>query len=106
RQILATIHASHCARIEGRPTPWADIARLYEALMAVRPSAATAVNRAVAVGEARGAAAGLAALAGVEGVAGWVPYQAARAQLCGLAGRDGEAAVALRMALKLGPAPA
>lgn len=106
RQILAAIHASHCARIEGRPTPWADIARLYDALMVVRPTAATAVNRAVAIGEARGAAAGLAALADVEGMAGWLPYQAARAHLCALARRYGEAAEALGMALRLGPAPA
>jgi len=106
RQILATIHASHCARIEGRPTPWSDIAALYDVLMTLRPHAATAVNRAVAVGEAQGAAAGLAALAQVEGVEGWLPYQAARAALSAKAGRTGEARAAYRAALSLRPAPA
>lgn len=106
RQILAAIHASHCARVEGRPRPWADIAALYEVLAQVRPSAATAVNRAVAIGEAAGAEAGLAALAGVTGMEGWLPYQAARAHLCAAAGRTPEAAEAFNAALRLQPAPA
>jgi RNA polymerase sigma-70 factor (ECF subfamily) len=106
RQILAAIHASHCARVEGRATPWPDIAAFYEVLAAVRPSAATAVNRAVAIGEARGAEAGLAALAEVTDVDGWLPFQAARAHLSARAGRRPEAAEAYRAALKLGPAPA
>lgn len=106
RQLLAAIHAGHCARIEGRPTPWADIAALYEALATVRPSAATSVNRAVAIGEARGAETGLAALDAVTGMEAWLPYQAARAHLCARAGRRPEAAQAYRAALALGPAPA
>ncbi|MFD1784083.1 DUF6596 domain-containing protein [Phenylobacterium terrae] len=106
RQLLAAVHASHCARIEGRPTPWPDIAALYEILMLVRPHAATAVNRAVAIGEARGAEEGLAALAAITGVEGWLPYQAARAGLCVKAGRRAEAACALKSALALSPAPA
>ena len=103
RQILAAIHASHCARLEGRPTPWADIAALYEVLAQVRPSPVTAVNRAVAIGEAQGAAAGLAALLEVEG---WLPYHAALAHLADRAGRHEDAANALRAALALSPAPA
>ena len=75
RQLPAAIHACHCRR----PTPWADIAALYDVLIAVRPHAATAVNRAVAIGEAQGPEAGLAALAQVSGVEDWLPYQAARA---------------------------
>ena len=74
--------------------------------MTLRPHAATAVNRAVAVGEAQGAAAGLAALAQVEGVEGWLPYQAARAALSAKAGRTGDARAAYRAALSLRPAPA
>ncbi|WP_309090567.1 DUF6596 domain-containing protein [Phenylobacterium sp.] len=104
RQMLAAIHAAHCARIEGRPTPWADIAALYEVLAQVRPTPATAVNRAVAVGEARGAAVGLEALAQVTGMEAWLPYQAARAHLCARAGRPSDAAQAYQAALELGPA--
>jgi len=106
RQILAAIHATHCARAEMGVTAWPDIAALYDVLAAVRPHAATAVNRAVAVGEARGAEAGLAALAEVAGVEGWLPYQAALAGLAAKAGRRPEAKAAYRAALALKPAPA
>jgi RNA polymerase sigma-70 factor (ECF subfamily) len=106
RQILAAIHGAHCARIEGHATPWGEIAALYDILLALRPNAATAVNRAVAIGEARGPEAGLAALAQIEGMDGWLPFQAARAGLCARVGRSAEAAAALQAALALGPAPA
>ena len=106
RQMLAAIHAAHCSRLETGWTPWADIAALYDVLAAIRPHAATAVNRAVAIGEARGAGAGLAALAEVQGMEGWLPYQAALAGLSRMAGDAGAAAIATRAALALGPAPA
>jgi RNA polymerase sigma-70 factor (ECF subfamily) len=102
RQILAAIHASHCRR----PTPWADIAALYDILAELRPHASTAVNRAVAIGEAHGAEAGLAALAEVPDVEAWLPYQAAKAGLSLKAGRLADAQAALTAALGLGPAPA
>jgi RNA polymerase sigma-70 factor (ECF subfamily) len=102
RQILATIHAAHCQR----PTPWADIAALYEVLAALRPHAATAVNRAVALGEAHGADVGLAALAEVADMHDWLPYQAALAGLSAKAGRWDAARAAYTAALALGPAPA
>jgi RNA polymerase sigma-70 factor (ECF subfamily) len=106
RQVMATIHAAHLSRAEGRATPWADIAALYDVLLEMRPGVVTAVNRAVAVGEAFGADAGLAALAEAEAPEDWLPYQAARAGLCAKASRTAEAAEALKAALKLGPAPA
>lgn len=107
RQILAAIHATHCARAQtGGATDWSAIAALYDVLVQVRPHAATAVNRAVAIGEARGAEAGLAELARIEGVADWLPYQAALAGLNARAGRREDARAAYRAALALGPAPA
>jgi RNA polymerase sigma-70 factor (ECF subfamily) len=106
RQILAAIHATHCARAETGMTDWDAIAALYDALARVRPHAATAVNRAVAVGEARGAEAGLAELARIEGVASWLPYQAALAALSAKAGRRADACAAYDAALALQPAPA
>ena len=106
RQILAAIHAAHCSRAQTGVTPWGDIAALYDVLAAIRPHAATAVNRAVAIGEARGAGAGLAALAQVTGVEGWLPYQAALAGLSRIAGDADAAARATRAALALDPAPA
>jgi RNA polymerase sigma-70 factor (ECF subfamily) len=106
RQIMAAIHATHCARAETGRTDWAAIAALYDVLAHVRPHAATAVNRAVAIGEAAGAEAGLAALSDVAGVDDWLPYHAARAALCAKAGRRDDARAAYAAALALGPAPA
>ena len=79
---------------------------LYDALVAVRPHAATAVNRAVALAEAQGPEAGLAALARVDGVEDWLPYQAALAGLSAMAGDRPAAVGALRAALALDPPPA
>jgi len=106
RQILAAIHATHCARIESGAIDWETICALYDVLAAIRPHAATAVNRAVAIGEARGAVAGLAELATIDGVEDWLPYQAALAGLSAKAGRRREAAHAYRTALALKPPPA
>ena len=106
RQILAAIHAAHCARAETGITPWRDIVALYDVLVLIRPQAATAVNRAVAIGEAHGAQAGLSALSEIAGVEGWLPYQAALAALSLGAGRIDHARRAYRDALELKPAPA
>lgn len=107
RQILATIHATHCARAEtGGATDWPTIAALYDILAQLRPHAAIAINRAVAIGEAEGAAAGLAELAKIQGMETWLPYQAAFAALSAKAGRRADARAAYDAALALGPAPA
>jgi RNA polymerase sigma-70 factor (ECF subfamily) len=108
RQILAAIHGAHLSRMQTGETPWADIAALYDVLLAVRPTAVTAVNRAVALGEAFGAERGLAALAQVDAgrLQSWLPYHAARAGLCAKAGLKTDAAEALRAALALKPPPA
>ena len=108
RQILATIHGAHLSRMETGTTPWADIAGLYDILLAVRPTPVTRVNRAVALGEAFGAAAGLAALAEIdsERLEAWLPWHAARAGLFAKAGDKRRAREALKAALALKPAPA
>uniref|UniRef100_UPI0025E554DB RNA polymerase sigma factor n=1 Tax=Phenylobacterium sp. TaxID=1871053 RepID=UPI0025E554DB len=106
RQILATIHAAHCSRAETGITPWPDIAALYDILVELRPHAAAAVNRAVALGEAHGPEAGLAALRAIQGVEAWLPYQAALAGLSIMAGDRATARLAWRAALALNPAPA
>lgn len=106
RQILAAIHATHCARAETGVTDWPAIAALYDVLTRLRPHAVTAVNRAVAVGEAQGAEAGLAELARIGGMEAWLPYQAALAALSAKAGRRADARAAYDAALALRPAPA
>ncbi len=109
RRLLAAIHGAHLSRRETGVTPWQDILHLYDALALFRPDAETAVNRAVAVGEVDGPAAGLMALDAVAGVGrllNWLPYQAARAGLCHRAGLTQDAAGAYSAALALNPARA
>lgn len=108
-QILAAIHGAHLARRETGVTPWRAIADLYDALTLLRPGPVTAVNRAVALGEAHGAQAGLAALSAIETdrrLEAWLPWRAARAWLCERAGEVDAAREALAAALALGPPPA
>ncbi|WP_340645644.1 DUF6596 domain-containing protein [Phenylobacterium sp.] len=109
RQLMAAIHGLHLSRRDTGVTPWAAIVGLYDALTLFRPDAVTAVNRAVAIGEASGATAGLSELEAVPGVArltNWLPFQAARAGLCDRAGLSDDAAGAYRAALALKPPPA
>jgi RNA polymerase sigma-70 factor (ECF subfamily) len=61
-QIQAAIAAVHAHAATAAATDWSQIVALYDQLYAVRPHAVTALNRAVAIGEMRGAAAGLDAL--------------------------------------------
>lgn len=105
-QVLAAIHGAHASRRETGVTPWADIVVLYDTLMLVRPSSVVALNRAVAVGEAQGAAAGLETLERLEGLEGFAPWRAARGHLLVKLGRPDEAAAALSAALDLIETPA
>ena len=105
-QILAAIHATHCARAETGRTDWSTIVSLYDSLALLRPHTATQVNRAVAIGAAISPDAGLAELARIKGMDGWLPFQAALAALSVRAGRHAQAATAYAAALALNPAPA
>ncbi|MFN8077677.1 MAG: DUF6596 domain-containing protein [Kineosporiaceae bacterium] len=80
------------------------IVALYEAMVGIAPSPHARLAHAVAVGRARGAQDGLAALDALD-AAGLPPHllPAARADLLRRAGRDAEAAVAYREALALAP---
>ena len=58
----AAIASVHCAAASVAETDWPRIVELYDLLYALRPSPVVALNRAIAIGEARGPQAGLAAL--------------------------------------------
>lgn len=108
-QTLAAVHGAHLSRLLTGETPWADIETLYFALSILRPGPVTEVNRAVAVGESRGAEAGLAVLAAIRtdrDLTKWLPWQAARAWLNARAGFRAEAREAYDAALALNPPPA
>jgi RNA polymerase sigma-70 factor (ECF subfamily) len=69
----------------------------------MRPNAVTALNRAVAIGELRGAAAGLTALDSLDLtlLEGYQPYHAARADLLARAGRRDATVAAYDRAIEL-----
>lgn len=104
RALQAAIHAAHAGRRRSGVTPWREILGLYDLLLRHRPDVVVQVNRAVALAEVEGPAAGLAALEAAA-VPDWLPWQAARADLLARLGRP-EAVTAYDAALALGPAPA
>jgi RNA polymerase sigma-70 factor, ECF subfamily len=89
-QLEAAIQSAHVVRRRTGAADWAAIEQLYDALSAMTGSPVVAINRAIAVAETRGPAAGLAtldALADDARLAEYQPYWAARA---GLLARTGE----------------
>jgi RNA polymerase sigma-70 factor, ECF subfamily len=101
----AAVQSVHAARrVTGR-TEWQEILLLYDALMAATGSPVVAVNRAVALAEVEGLAAGLAALreAGADGrLAGYQPFWAALAALA--EGAEADAARSRAAGLATDPA--
>ena len=108
-QLEAAVQSAHAARRLTQRTDWAAIAQLYDALFVLTASPVVAINRAVAIAYARGVAAGLAALAALEGdarLAQYQPYWAARADLLAQSGERAEAEDAYERAIGLEPDPA
>jgi RNA polymerase sigma-70 factor (ECF subfamily) len=102
--LMAAIAAVHDAAPEWAVTDWAAIVRLYDTLHTVWPSPVVALNRAVAIGFADGAAAGLDALdalADEPQLAGYGYRAAARADLLRRLERTVEARLAYEEALAL-----
>ena len=90
-QLEAAVQSAHAVRRKSGRSDWDAISRIYDALLAMTGSPVVAVNRAVAIAETRGPAAGLEALASLAGdrrLAEYQPYWAARA---GLLARTGQA---------------
>jgi RNA polymerase sigma-70 factor (ECF subfamily) len=108
-QLEAAIQSAHGVRRQTGRTDWAAIVGLYDVLDALTGSPVVAINRAVAVAEVEGAAAGLAALdrlAGDPRLVDYQPYWAARAGLLVRAGSAADAAAAYRRAIGLEADPA
>ncbi|MCE6997520.1 RNA polymerase sigma factor [Saccharothrix sp. S26] len=101
-QVQAAINAVHS---DPPPTDWAQVVALYDQLTVVAPSPVVALNRAVAVAEVEGPRVALALVDGLAGgkspLPGYHLFHAVRADLLRRLGRDEEAAVAYRRALKL-----
>ena len=107
-QIEAAVQSAHLSRAVTGKTDWPAIATLYSGLFAMTGSPVVAVNRAAAVAESEGAAAGVALLDAVRasGLEGFEPYWVARAELCRRTGALGEAARAYEIAIGLQADPA
>jgi RNA polymerase sigma-70 factor (ECF subfamily) len=97
-QLQAAIAAVHSDAPTAEATDWEQIVVLYDQLIAIAPSPVVALNRAVAVAELSGPAAGLAALDGVELSRGHL-LPAVRADLLRRLGRTAEAVAAYDDAL-------
>ena len=65
-QVQAAIDAVHSDAADAAATDWAQIVQLYDQLMALAPTPVVALNRAVAVAEVAGPAAGLALVDGLD----------------------------------------
>src|SRR3954452_1686217 len=102
--LQAAIAAVHAEAPSWDDTDWREIVALYDVLTQVWPSPVVALNRAVAIGFARGADAGLAALDALGGepqLAGYGYLPAARADFLRRLGRVDEARAAYTEALSL-----
>ena len=100
--LQAAIAALHARAKHAEDTDWAQIARLYDALLRMRPSPVVELNRAAAIAMAEGPATGLELLAALEArgeLAGYHLLPAARADLLRREGRWMEAAESYRQAL-------
>ena len=108
-QLEAAVQSAHVVRRRGGDADWPAIVRLYDALHGLTGSPVVAINRAIAVAELRGAAAGLAALdalAGDQRLADYQPWWAARAALLTRTGQAGAARTAYERAIGLESDPA
>jgi RNA polymerase sigma-70 factor (ECF subfamily) len=108
-QLEAAVQSAHVVRRRTGRSDWPAIERIYDALLAMTGSPVVAVNRAIAVAETRGAAAGLAALDALSDerrLADYQPYWAARAELLARTGEIEASDQAYRRAIGLEPDPA
>ena len=97
--LQALIAAEHAIARSAADTDWSRIVARYDELLALDDSPVVALNRAVAVGEADGPLAGLAALEGLTLPGHRLP--AARAELLARAGRDDQSRAAYDQAIAL-----
>ena len=103
-QLEGALQSAHVHRCQSGVANWGEVVTLYDALFALSGSPVVAINRAVAIAEIDGAAAGLAALPEAVAdsrLAEYQPYWAARAELLARTGAHGEARQAYEIAIGL-----
>ena len=103
-QLEAALQSAHADRCRSGAANWPEIVHLYDALFAFSGSPVIAINRALAIAEKDGAAAGLEALpepAADARLAEYQPYWATRAELLARTGASEEARQAYEVAIGL-----
>jgi RNA polymerase sigma-70 factor (ECF subfamily) len=102
-QLEAAIQSVHAERHRTGRTDWEAIATFYEHLVRLAPSLGARISQCAALAEARGPAAALALLDGIEraAVSTYQPYWAVRAHLLRRSGREREATEAFERAIGL-----
>jgi RNA polymerase sigma-70 factor, ECF subfamily len=100
--LQAQIAATHGAAGTAASTDWARIVALYEELARARPTPVVALNHAAAVAMWKGPQVGLRLLEPLaEGLAGYQPFHAARAELAARAGQREAALQSFERAIEL-----
>jgi len=108
-QLEAALQSAHVYRRGTGEPNWTDVVELYDVLFAVTSSPVVALNRALAIAEVHGAAAGLAVMPDVNAdarLAEYQPYWAARAELLAKTAANEEARHAYEIAIGLERDPA
>jgi len=104
-ELQAAIAACHATARTFAETDWHDVVALYDALLRVENTPVVQLNRAVAVGERDGPAAGLAAVDAIGSLAHQHLWHACRAAQLTRLGRGLEASAARAAALACSPSP-
>jgi RNA polymerase sigma-70 factor (ECF subfamily) len=108
-QLEAAIQSAHLESVRSGNPPWLEIAHLYDALVHLTGSPVASINRAIAIAEINGAAAGLAVLETVSKdprIESYQPYWAVRANLLARTRSPAAARHAYQMAIGLESDPA
>jgi predicted RNA polymerase sigma factor len=107
-QLEGAVQSAHVERCRTGRANWAEIAQLYDALLALAGSPVVAINRALAIAEIDGAGAGLEALEQISDarLAEYQPWWAARAELLARTGAHQVARRAYEIAIGLERDPA
>ena len=108
-QLEGALQSAHVYRRRTGHANWTAVVELYDALLALSGSPVVALNRALAIAETHGPAAGLAAIQEVAAdvrLTEYQPYWAARAELLTRTGARGDARHAYEIAIGLERDPA
>jgi predicted RNA polymerase sigma factor len=108
-QLEGALQSAHVHRRRTGLANWADIVQIYAALMELSGSPVVAINRALALAEVQGAAAGLESLEHLTGdsrLTEYQPFWAARAELLARTGASASAHHAYEVAIGLERDPA